>query len=124
MSPRPNNKRRRSAARSRTTKRRVNALISEAIVDAYTESEQRTAFYTLLDEHLDTPFVTKILGIEVNVERIDMTDEEQIVAICRRGRSRQAVPILELPLPEPAPRGAEWIEAYRQWARRAGSGNS
>ncbi len=124
MSSRPNNKRRRSAARNRTTKRRVNALVAEAIVDAYTESEQRTAFYTLLDERLDTPFVTKILGTEVSVERIDMTEEEQIVAICRRGRSRQAVPILELPLPEPAPRGAEWIEAYRHWARGSGSGSS
>jgi len=124
VSARPNNKRGPSVARSRTTKRRVSALIAEAIVDAYTESEQRTAFYTLLDERLDTPFVTKILGIEVSVERIDMTEGEQIVAICRRGRSQQAVPILELPLPEPAPSGAEWIDAYRHWARGAGSGGS
>jgi len=48
--------------------------------------------------------------------RIDITQDEQIVAICRRGRSRQAIPILDLPLSDPRPGGAEWIEAYRQWA--------
>ena len=73
-------------------------------------------FYTLLDERLDTPFDTEILGVTVTVERVDMTRDEQIVALCRRGRSRQAIPILDLPLPSPRPAGAEWIEAYRSWA--------
>jgi len=30
-----------------------------------------------------------------------------------RGRERQSVPILDLPLPSPRPEGVEWIEAYR-----------
>jgi hypothetical protein len=97
-------------------KAKLTALIEEAIVDAYNESEQRVGFYTLLDERLKTPFDTEILGVTVTVERIDMTDDEQIVAICRRGRIRQSIPILELPLPSPRPAGAEWIEAYRSWA--------
>jgi Calcium binding len=96
-------------------KARLKALIEEAIVDAYNESEQRTGFYTLLEEHLDTPFDTQILGATATVERIDMTDDDQIVAICRRGRARQVIPILDLPLPNPRPAGAEWIEAYRHW---------
>jgi hypothetical protein len=37
------------------------------------------------------------------------------VAICHRGRERQAIGILDLPLPEPAPDGAHWIAAYRHW---------
>jgi hypothetical protein len=40
-----------------------------------------------------------------------------MVAICRRGRNRQALPILELPLPTHPPPGAEWIETYRRWAQ-------
>ena len=68
------------------------------------------------DQHLETPFDTKVLGVTVTVERIDMTDDEQIIAICRRGRSLQAIPILDLPLPKPRPAGVEWIEAYRCWA--------
>ncbi|MGH7715653.1 MAG: calcium-binding protein [Vulcanimicrobiaceae bacterium] len=90
-------------------------MIEEAIADAYGESEQRTAFYTLLDQYLETPFDTEILGVTVTVKRIDMIDDEHIVVICRRGRSRQTIPILHLPLPDPRPVGAEWIEAYRSW---------
>lgn len=95
---------------------RLMALIEEAIVDAHNASEQRTAFYTMLDEYLDVPFDTRLLGATATVERIDMTTDDRIVAICRRGRSRQAIPILDLPLPSPPPAGAEWIEAYRCWA--------
>ena len=97
-------------------KAKLAALIEEATIDAYSESEQRVGFYTLLDERLKTPFDTEILGVTVTVERIDMTDDEQIVAICRRGRSRQRIPVLDLPLPNPRPAGAEWIEAYRSWS--------
>jgi hypothetical protein len=39
------------------------------------------------------------------------------VAVCGRGRSRQRIGILDLPLPDPLPDGAEWVEAYRRWAR-------
>jgi hypothetical protein len=56
-------------------------------------------------------------GVEVTVEKVDLTDDDQIVVICTRGRSRQSIPILELPLPSPPPKGAEWIDAYRRWAR-------
>jgi hypothetical protein len=34
---------------------------------------------------------------------------------CRRARAKQAIPLLDLPLPAPAPEGAEWIAAYRRW---------
>jgi hypothetical protein len=58
-----------------------------------------------------------VLGVAVTVERIDLTPSDEIVAICRRGTSRQAITILDLPLPAPPPAGAEWIEAYRRWAQ-------
>lgn len=96
---------------------KLKRLIKEATVDAYNESEQRVGFLTMIDDNLALPFATQVLGIEVSVERIDMSAADAIVAICRRGRTRQAIPILELPLPKPAPRGAEWIEAYRRWVR-------
>jgi len=96
---------------------RLDQMIEEAIVDAYGESEQITGFYTMLEDNLAVPFQTKILGVEVTVERVDMTDDELIVAVCARGRSRQRVPILDLPLPNPRPEGAEWIDAFRRWAR-------
>jgi len=156
-------------------------MVEEATVDAYGESEQTTGWFTMMDEHLDVPFETKVLGARATVERVerggrcrtparpptaaaDLTESrgvpprsslrrgsappqsalrrcaptcrdlgalatapdppfdttlldrhDQIVAICRRGRERQSIPILDLPLPAPLPAGAEWIEAYRRW---------
>jgi calcium binding protein len=98
-------------------KAELDRLIADAIVDAHGESEQRVGFFTMLEEGLRLPFETEVLGVSVTVERIDMTDDEQIVAVCRRGRWRQCLPIVEIPLPKLLPEGAEWIEAYRRWAR-------
>ena len=92
-------------------------MIEEAIVDAYTESEQVVAFHATLDQHVHCPFEAQVLGTTVTVRKVDVTAAGNIVAICYRGRERQAIPILELPLPDPPPAGWEWIEAYRRWAR-------
>jgi hypothetical protein len=97
---------------------RLDQLIQEAIVDAYGDSEQATALYTMIEEHLAMPFTTTVLGSQVTVRRVDMTDDEQIVAVCALAKTRQRIPILDLPLPEPPPEGSEWIDAYRRWARR------
>jgi hypothetical protein len=95
---------------------KLDALIEEALVDAYGDSEQRTAFFTVLEVSLALPFATQLLGIEVIVERLDLTADEQIVAVCRRGQIRQRIPILDLPLPSPPPKGSDWLAAYRRWA--------
>jgi len=97
------------------SKVRLAEMIEEATVDAYGDSERLTGWFTMIDENLELPFETTVLGIPVTVERVDLSRSEQIVAICRRGRERQALPILDVPLPTPPPEGAEWIEAYRQW---------
>ena len=104
-------------ARRRLGKRQLEALIEEAIVDAYGDAEQQVGFLCMLQEHLACPFSTRVLGELVQVDRIDLNNAEEIVAICRRQRHRQLIPILDLPLPSPPPAGWEWIEAYRHWAR-------
>ena len=78
-------------------------------------AEQTIGWLTMIDENLAVPFETTVLGVQVTVERVDLNESEQIVALCTRGRNRQSLPILDLPLPTPPPDGAEWIEAYRQW---------
>jgi hypothetical protein len=93
-------------------KEKLREMIEEATVDCYNDSEKVTG-----EDNLRVPFETRVLGVSVVVERVDLTDREEIVAICSRGRDRQLIPILNLPLPTSSPEGAEWIEAYRQWVR-------
>lgn len=90
-------------------------MVEEATVDAYGESEQAGGFFTMIEEHLRVPFSTTVLGVEVIVRKIDMTESSEIVAICHHGKEKQRISVLELPLPSPPPAGAEWIAAYRYW---------
>ena len=104
-----------SKTASRISKARLAAMIEEATVDAYGDSEQTTGWYTMIEEHLALPFETSMLGVLVRVVRLDLRGDNDIVAICTRDRERQSVSLLELPLPSPRPEGVEWIEAYRHW---------
>jgi predicted regulator of amino acid metabolism with ACT domain len=102
--------------RPRFSKAELDRLIAEATVDAYDEDEQMSGFYTALEDSLEVPFKTQVLGVEVLVERLDMAEDGAIVAVCARDKFRQKISILELPLPTPPPEGSVWIEAYRRWA--------
>jgi len=106
---------RKRAARSNSAY--LDKLIAEATVDCYNESEEVTGIFTMLEENLEVPFATTLLGVDVKVERVDLNDADEIVAVCRRGRERLRVPVIDLPLPEPKPKGVEWIDVYRRWAR-------
>jgi hypothetical protein len=104
-----------SSARPTIGKAKLDALIEEATVDCYNEEEQITGLFTMIEEQLVLPFETSVLGMTVMVAKVGLTINHEIVAICRRDGHKQAIPILELPLPAPAPDGAEWIDAYRRW---------
>jgi hypothetical protein len=114
----------RRRTRTRTTRRdrwppsptALDRLLEEALVDAYGDGEQLVGVFTMLQDALRVPFEVSILGVEATVESVDLTDGGEIVAVCRRGRTRQRIPILDLPLPGPRPEGAEWIEVYRRFA--------
>jgi hypothetical protein len=99
------------------SKTRLEALIEEAVVDAYGDEEQTGGFFTMIEEHLALPFSVSILGVEAVVEKVDMTRDGRIVAVCKRDGVKQRIEILDLPLPKPIPAGAEWIAAYSHWRR-------
>ncbi|MCR3749377.1 calcium-binding protein [Lentzea californiensis] len=100
---------------SRSKREALDALVAEATVDCYSDSECITGFYTVLEDNLAVPFQTVVLGVDVTVTGVDLTDDEQIAAMCTRGRAKQRIAILDLPLPTSPPEGAEWIAAYRRW---------
>ena len=99
----------------RLSKARLDDLVEEALVDAYGEAEQVTGFYTMMENDLRLPFEAEILGMTVIVERIDIIEDDQLVAVCRKDKAKQRISLSELPLPSPLPKGAEWIVAYRYW---------
>ena len=99
---------------------RLGELIEQATVDCYNDSEQVCGLFTMLEESLAVPFETTVLGQVVTVTAVELTVDDRIVARCVRGRARQDLPLLDLPIPTPPPRGAEWIEAYRLWFTRTG----
>lgn len=99
------------------SKKTLEGMVEEATIDAYGESEQVGGFFTMIEEHLRVPFTTTVLGVEVVVKKIDMTEDEEIIAVCHHDKYKQRIPILDLPLPSSLPEGAEWIVAYCYWRR-------
>jgi hypothetical protein len=94
---------------------RLAEMIEEATVDAYDEAEQATGWFTVIGDNLDMPFKTEVLGVTVTVKRLELRDDNSIVAVCARGGQQQAIGLVDLPPPSPRPEGAEWVEAYRHW---------
>jgi hypothetical protein len=99
------------------SKQELDAMAEEAVIDAYGQDEQTAGFAIMIGDNLSLPFTTVVLGVEVTVIGVQQSSESAIAAVCRRGRDRQRIDVLDLPLPSPAPRGAEWIEAWRHWNR-------
>ena len=98
-------------------KNELDAMIDEALVDFYTDSEKVVAMTTTIQNHLDLPFTTTVVGLTVNVVAIDLTRAGEIVAVCTANGKRQRIPLLDLPLPDPPPSGAQWLRALRRFAR-------
>jgi hypothetical protein len=107
---------RRRSAKPSVENLQLDALIEEATVDAYSDSEQASGFLACF-EQIAVPFTTEVLGVEVSVTGFDLTDNETLVAVCRRGKATQRIPVLDLRLPTPPPEGHAWIAAYRRWLK-------
>ncbi|MGB5277225.1 MAG: hypothetical protein WBO73_01240 [Gammaproteobacteria bacterium] len=54
----------------------LDKLIEAATTDAYTESEQVSGFFTLIEDNLVVPFTTRVLGQVVTVTGVDITESD------------------------------------------------
>jgi hypothetical protein len=62
------------------------------------------------------PFRRLIYVTELSKAELDAMLEEAIID-CNDEEEQLAIHLLDLPLPEPPPKGTEWIAVYRRWAR-------
>src|ERR1035437_509777 len=97
-----------SARGALPTSRQLDEMIEEATVDCYNEQEQASGFFTMIEENLALPFATRVLGVDVSVVALEMDDAGSPKAVCQRGGGRQRIALTDLPLPSPAPSGAQW----------------
>jgi hypothetical protein len=95
----------------------LDALIDEAIVDAHDPEEQAMGFLACIDDQVQVPFTTVVLGRPVTVTGFTDSPDGAVVAVCKAGRATQRIALLDLPLPTPPPQGHEWIAAYRRWRK-------
>jgi hypothetical protein len=70
--------------RRKPTKAELRDLVEQATMDCYNESEEVTGLYTMIEEYLAVPFQTSVLGMDVTVGTVDLTDAEEVVVVCRR----------------------------------------
>jgi hypothetical protein len=104
-------------SRIRLSQARFRELVEDATVDAWGESEQVVGWMTMIEENVGFPFESELLGVDVKVVGVDVTDASELVAVCRRGKNRLKIPLVDLPVPSPPPEGAEWVEAFRLWRK-------
>lgn len=81
----------------------LDALIEEATIDAYGDDEQMGGFAVMIEDNLEMPFETTVLGVTVTVNGATLT-ASGIMADCVRDGHHQMIHFLDLPLPEPQPK--------------------
>lgn len=97
------------------SEKELDALLEEATVDCYGDEEAEIGLFTMIQDKLEIPFATRILDVPVTVTAVELNDADEVVVVCERDGKRQRVPVVDLPLSKPPPKGSEWIAAYRYW---------
>lgn len=99
----------------RWKKARLEELVGRAVGDAADEEEAQSAFFETLEAELAFPFRIRLPEGAAVVRGLEVGDGDEIIALCSRPDGTLKIPLLDLPIPRPAPKGAEWIAAYRLW---------
>jgi tetratricopeptide (TPR) repeat protein len=95
----------------------LDDLMDEILVDAYGESEQLTAFEQAFEESACFPFPASIVGVSVDVVRIEFDGDERhgLTAHCRREGEKHRISLADL-VPGPVTlETSRLLAAYRKW---------
>jgi hypothetical protein len=94
----------------------LDAVIEELTVDAYGDEEQLTGLLTGAEDALQAPEQASIVGVPVNVVKVDMGPDVRrgLTAICERESTRHEVSLADLTFPAASKLGRV-VAAYRRW---------
>lgn len=100
---------------------RLRALIQEATVDCYGQSEEHMGLMTMIEEHVVCPFKAKVIGEDVEV--VELRSPESgfgLDAVCRYKGKDYKIDVNSLEWTKQKPEGFEWIEAFQAWRATLG----
>jgi hypothetical protein len=94
----------------------LDELIEELTVDAYGDEEQLIGFLTGAEDALQAPEPASIVGVPVNVVKVDAGPDVRrgLTAICDRDGTRHEVSLVDLTFPTGSELGRV-VAAYRRW---------
>jgi hypothetical protein len=94
---------------------RLRALIEEALVDCYTEDEERVGVTTMVQDNVVCPFKARVIGEEVEVVELrDSRFGQGVDAVCRYKGKKYRIDVNSLEWPEQKPEGFECYPARKQ----------
>lgn len=99
-----------------STSAELDALIDELTVDAYNDEEQESGFLVGAEEALAPGAMARLLGIDVEVLKIDSGPDLRtgLRARARRGDDTHHVSLADLTFPDGSELGLV-VAAYRRW---------
>lgn len=100
--------------------RTVRACVELALTDARGEDEEAVAWLTCIETMFDRFDRAVVLGQEVELKGFDLANGTAIVAVCRQGGTTARVALESVQFPGLSAVEARWLEAWRQFAGRAG----
>jgi hypothetical protein len=106
----------------KTSKKQLDKLVEEAMVDAYGDEEQFTSIIVTLDDNLPFPFTAQVIGETVEVIGIDERRSSLgrgVIAKVRKGNKEYNVAMSELTVPENF-KGRQWLEMYEYFIQGFG----
>ena len=100
---------------------RLRALIQEATVDCYGETEEHMGLVTMVEENVACPFRAKVIGEDVEVVELRAPESGfGLDAVCRHKGKDYRIDVGSLEWPKKKPEGFEWIEAFQAWRATLG----
>jgi hypothetical protein len=99
----------------RLSRARLDELVEEALVDADTESQPATSFYTRWKTTSGCPLKRRFLAQRQAWKASISPPTINWWPFAGKVRPGSGFRLWNLPLPSPPPVGAEWIVAYRYW---------